>query len=129
MKKSIITLGLVLACFATNAVSATASDQLSIGNKIIYPGDNSPLCRAISKGDIEVVKKFVEYGADVNQSYNGMTPLMVAARYNNVEMVKYLLSKGATITAKNEQGMTALKYAEASKANEAASYLREQLKK
>ncbi|MBF0693704.1 MAG: ankyrin repeat domain-containing protein [Flavobacterium sp.] len=129
MKKSIITLGLLLACFANQSNAATTTtDFRSSVNQLIIAG-NSPLCRAISKGDIETVKKFVEYGADVNESYNGMTPLMVAARHNNVELLEYLLSKGAVIHKKNDQGLTALKYAEASNAREAVAFLKERQKK
>jgi ankyrin repeat protein len=129
MKKSIITLGLILASFATSTFAATTNSPSVVSSASAKPFNNSPLCRAISKGDVATVKKFIEYGADVNETSNGMTPLMVAARYNNVEVMEYLMSKGASMQTKNEQGMTALKYAEASKANEAAAFLREKMKK
>jgi len=47
--------------------------------------------------DPEKVKLLVERGADVNtRAATGVTPLMVAARYNgNVEVVRLLLKKGA----------------------------------
>ena len=47
-----------------------------------------------------------------------MTPLMFAARQNKVEIVKLLLSKSAKLKTKSDQGMTALDYAERSKATE-----------
>ena len=61
---------------------------------------------------------------DVNEASNGMTPLMVAARFNKVEIITLLISKGARVGDKDEKGFTALKYAELSKANEAISALK-----
>lgn len=124
MKKPIIYLGLALLAI-TNV--ALASNYKSIENsKIIvaHPGV-TPLIVAISKGDIEIVKKFIEYGADVNERSNGMTPLMIAARYNKVEILKILISKGARLNEKDENGYTALKYAELSNATEAIDILKQ----
>ena len=86
---------------------------------------NSPLCTAIYKGDLNTVKKFIEYGADVNEESNGMTPLMFAARYNKVETIKYLLEKGAKKDVKDERGYTALKYAEFSNSTDAIAILKQ----
>lgn len=84
-----------------------------------------PLCVAISKSDNQTAKKIIEYGADVNQRFNGMTPLMYAARYNNVEMIKMLIEKGADLSEKDSRGNTAIKYAELSNAKEATAFLKE----
>ena len=113
MKKSIIYLGLALA-LSFNAVAANNGTLRSY----------DPLCIAISKNDNATAIKIIEYGADVNERFNGMTPLMYAARYNNVEMIKMLLEKGADSSIKDSRGNTALKHAEASKANEALAYLK-----
>ena len=122
MKKTLVCLGMMFASF-TNAALA-ASDSLITDQITIATSGVTPLCTAISKGEIEIVKKFVEYGADVNERSNGMTPLMVAARYNQVEIMEYLISKGADMSAKSENGFTALKYAELSNAQDAVSYLK-----
>lgn len=74
---------------------------------------------AICQGDIETVKKFIVYGADINKILDGMSPLMVAARYNKVEIIKLLISGGAVLSIENERGYTALKYAEVSKVKDA----------
>lgn len=119
MKKSIVYLSLALALSA----NAFASD---------FKSNNyapNPLCIAISKGDSETAKKIVEYGGDVNQTYNGLTPLMIAARYNNVEMINLLIAKGANVATKDEKGNTALRYAELSNAKEAVEILKVALKK
>ena len=125
MKKSIVYLGVALLAF-TNVTLASNFNSLS-GSKstvsVFYGA--TPLGIAISKGDIEVVKKFIEYGVDVNQKSNGMSPLMIAARYNKVEIIKILLSTGANLDAKDEKGYTALKHAELSHANEAIQFLKQ----
>jgi ankyrin repeat protein len=125
MKKSIIYLGVAL-------ISATCT--LSASNLYSFPNTlhevnssetASPLCIAICRGDVNIVKKFIEYGTDVNEVSNGMTPLMVASRYNKTEIIKLLLSKGAILNAKDENGFTALKYAELSNAHEAVEFLKQ----
>lgn len=123
MKKSIIILGLALVAF-TNVAGATTFSA-STTSKEILNFQNTPLCAAIMKGDLETVKKFVEYGTDVNEKSNGLTPLMFAARYNKVEILKYLMEKGADKQIKDEKGNTALKYAEFSKCQEAVNYLKQ----
>lgn len=126
MKKSIVYLSLALIAFAN--VSFAANPNFLIVSKSLvsfYKGIATPLSVAISKGDIETVKKFVEYGADVNELSNGMTPLMIAARYNRVEIIKLLLANGAKLNTKDEKGFTALKYAELSSANEAIQFLKQ----
>ncbi|WP_281637269.1 ankyrin repeat domain-containing protein [Flavobacterium marginilacus] len=124
MKKSIVYLGVALIT-ATGVLSA--SNQYSFSNglhKTEYTETVSPLSIAICKGDLNSVKKFIEYGTDINEVSNGMTPLMVAARYNKTEIIKFLLSKGAVSTAKDKNGFTALKFAELSNAHEAAELLK-----
>jgi ankyrin repeat protein len=125
MKKSIVYLGVALVAFV-NVSLASNSVQNSFNNdKIVVSTFNtSALNTAIRKGDIETVKKFIEYGEDVNKMSNELTPLMTAARYNQAEIIKVLLSNGADIDAKNEKGFTALKYAELSNAKDAVALLK-----
>ena len=123
MKKSIIILGLALVAFTDVAVASTVS-SISISKEIVNY-NNTPLCNAIIKGDLATVKKFVDYGSDVNEMSNGLTPLMLAARYNKVDILKYLVEKGADKQIKDERGNTALKYAENSKSKEAVDYLKQ----
>lgn len=123
MKKSIIFLGLALVAFANvtfaNTV-ATAAVQLEL---VTY--DTTPLCTAIVKGDLVTVKKFLEYGSDVNETSNGVTPLMLAARYNRVDIIVILLEKGAKVGTKDNRGYTALQYAEFSKSQDAIEVLKQ----
>lgn len=124
MKNLIIYLGITLMAFTSVSL---ASNTNVIGNQKklnIFSETPSTLAVAISKGEIETVKQFIESGTKVNKKLNGLTPLMYAARYNKVEIIKYLLEKGADRDIKDSQGFTALKYAELSNAYEAIAVLK-----
>ena len=126
MKKSIVYLGIALLGFGTLANGANNGNLTASKTEVsVYAKYYAtPLCVAISKGEIDVVKKFIEYGADINETTNGLTPLMYAARYNQVEIIKLLLEKGANLKVKDERGFTALNHAENSKATEAVELLK-----
>ena len=123
MKKTIIIFGLALVTFTNVATASTVSAASS--SSVVLNYGNSPLCNAILRGDMATVKKFIEYGTDVNEMSNGLTPLMFAARYNKLEILKYLIEKGADKQIKDERGNTALKYAENSKSLEAIEFLKQ----
>lgn len=57
----------------------------------------SPLHIAITKGEKKLIKKALELGADINQkNADGLTPLHLAAmKATNVEILEFLISKGA----------------------------------
>ncbi len=124
MKKSIVYLGVALVAFSSVSLASNVNSFSKVSQGVEFSESVTPLGFAISKGDLETVKKFIEYGADINELSNGMTPLMIAARYNKVEIIKYLLSKGANVNKKDENGFTALKHAELSNANEAIQLLK-----
>ena len=70
------------------------------------------LAYAASLGDLEMVKLFMEKGADVNaKNSDGGTVLMFAARGGNLEVVKLLLEKGLDVNAKDKGGRTVLMFA------------------
>ena len=123
MKKTVIVLGTALALFAN---FATASNlKLENKNQIEISFDlSSPLHLAVCNGDLETVKKSIEYGADVNKIVRNMTPLMLAARYNHVEIVKILLANGAKPSIENAHGLRALDYARYAKSTESAEILK-----
>lgn len=122
MKKAIITFSLALVAFTNVALASNVVTTSKSGLATEYK-DATPLAVAIVKGDLETVKKFIEYGADINQKSNGMTPLMIAARYNQVDILKLLLDKGANFKITDDKGLTALKYAQLSNATQAAAML------
>lgn len=131
MKKSIIYLSFVLtALFSNAAIAGTGtptSPEAKSSVRVLgisgVSGKASPLAVAIAKGDVETVKKFVSYGIDINEKSNNMTPLMLAARYNKVEIINLLLENGANVKTTNSKGFTALKYAQLSNAAEAVTVL------
>ncbi|MBW1654346.1 ankyrin repeat domain-containing protein [Flavobacterium quisquiliarum] len=125
MKKSVIYLGVALLAFANVSVASNGNVETRNNVEVAAFG-KTPLTVAVGKGDIEIVRKFIEYGADVNQkSEDDMTPLMIAARYNRVEIMKLLIANGARTYEKNEKGYTALKYAQLSNATEAIAILKD----
>lgn len=127
MKKAIIYLGLALLAFTNVTVASEATVVSKFGLVKKDYGNNTPLAIAIMKGDTETVKKFIEYGANVNEKSNDMTPLMIAARYNRVDIIKLLLENGASLKTVNEKGLTALKYAQISNASDAEAAIKEAL--
>jgi ankyrin repeat protein len=63
---------------------------------------------AIRNGDMEEVKRLVADGAALNETRRQRTPLMIAARTSNAEIVSLLLEKGAELEAQDRQGNTPL---------------------
>ena len=124
MKNSIVYLGVALVAFA-NVSMASNQTSLVKPQMEITKIFSSPLNVAVSKGDLAFVKKLIEYGADVNEMSEDLSPLMTAARYNKAEIMKVLIANGARINEKNEKGYTALKYAELSNATDAIAILKE----
>ncbi|MDQ6473070.1 ankyrin repeat domain-containing protein [Flavobacterium sp. LHD-80] len=122
MKKAIIILGTIL--IFGNGLNASTLKLSIEKQKEFSSTTKSPLHLAISKGDIESVRRFIQYGADLNKVANDMTPLMIAARFNEFEIIKMLLKNGANPSNKNEKGFTALNYAEYAKATESIVILK-----
>ncbi|WP_082422628.1 ankyrin repeat domain-containing protein [Aquimarina longa] len=117
-----MTIGLVMASDPVKELNTYTVEKTEITNV-------SPFCISIAKGDYEMVKKMVELGTEVNESSEGMTPLMYAARYNRIEIIKLLVANGAKINKKNGKGFNALKYADMSGAKDAKALLLELKKK
>lgn len=128
MKKTIIISALAL-CFSVVTLHAETSIKNPSNYQSTFKVKVSPFCVSIAKGDFETVKKLVELGTDVNQKSEGMTPVMYAAKYNRTDILKLLIANGADLKAKSDKGMTALKYAELHKANDAKAILEEAMKK
>jgi len=125
MQKSFIISALAL-CVSLTTVSAHNFKTETVSSETLeVTFKSNSFCVAIAKGDLDTVKKLVAYGEDVNQLSLGMTPLMYAAKYNRVEIAKYLISKGAKVDAKSDKGLTAIKYAEATGATAVVAYLEE----
>ena len=95
-------------------------------------GDNPPLFQVIGRSYkpsncpvVEPVKFAIELGANVNyQIGNGDTPLMIAAEVGNIEVAKYLISKGAKKDLKNKKGLKAVDIAKKMKFDDLVSILK-----
>ena len=88
------------------------------------------LANSATKGDLAKIKQLVEQqGVDVNTKitvgrYKGLTALMGASVDGHLEIVKYLISTGADVNAKNDDGWTALIFASTTKGHlEIVKYL------
>src|SRR5262245_46224024 len=67
------------------------------------------LVTAIRNGDVRVVRKLLDNGADVNaRDAEGNTPLILASFYASPECLELLIEKGADVNAANKAGATPL---------------------
>lgn len=120
MKKTIILFSLAFLAFGNVSNATNVNSNFVISENY----NNTPLCTAIVRGDLATVLKFIEYGVDINETSNGMTPIMFAARYNKVDILKALVARGAKTDEKDSKGLTALKHAELSNAKDAVEFLK-----
>ena len=81
---------------------------------------------AITKGNIEAVKKHIAAGTDVNAKLrrSGETPLFFAAFNGYKEIAELLIAEGADVNAKDFENKTPLDEAINFKHNEIAELLR-----
>lgn len=84
----------------------------------------TPLHYAASAGQIDVMRLLLENHAYIDaESPNGSTPLMMASMYGTQAAVQLLLEEGADPLLKNQQGLTALQFAESANRPNAATML------
>src|SRR6266850_7504795 len=68
------------------------------------------LMNACIASDLARISRLVKQGADINDTWQGVTPLMRASQDGNLAVVQHLLSLGAD-PKKSVSGATALNYA------------------
>jgi ankyrin repeat protein len=90
------------------------------------------LLLAMEKQRFDLAKQFIEAGIGVNYQYpltkmyaDGMTPLLYASKWNNIELVRLLVERGANINARAKDGNTALSIASANGNIQIYNYLME----
>jgi uncharacterized protein len=114
INKSVVIVLCVVGALVTVGVGAAAYYYYGI---ISGPVE---LCKAAGKGDLAKVRTLIERGVDVNSrpvlgKDNGVeisgTPLLAATAEDKIEVVKYLLDKGANVNIPNGNGDTALIFA------------------
>ncbi len=131
MKKTILIIGLVLfggTVFANATLESIVPEVIRTSN-IINAFEINSFCKAIVKGDYDLVKKMIALGEDVNQKSLGKTPAHYAARYNKPEILELLIANGANLKKRCDQGYTVKKYAEISEAKEALRIINAAMKK
>ena len=85
---------------------AEASKDESAADQIVK---NNMLRNAALLGEVEKAARYLKDGADINTNYpGGNTPLMFAAQRGHLEMVKFLIGKGADPTKTNRFGKMAI---------------------
>ena len=67
--------------------------------------EDGVLTAAIDKNDIEIVRLFLDKGANPdNRAWSGLTPLQSAAQHNHVDLMRVLLEKGADVNKRGFGG-------------------------
>jgi len=76
--------------------------------RAVAPNGKSALMVASKQGELALVKRMVELGANVNElTQTGGTPLMFAVLGNHVTLARWLHKSGANINAKGSNGWSA----------------------
>jgi len=98
----------------------TVQQLIARGADVNKPGW-APLHYAATRGHVDVMVLLLDKSAYIDAaSPNGTTPLMMAAYYATPSAVKLLLEAGADPLLKNQQGLTAIDFAQ--RANRADSW-------
>lgn len=101
---------LMIAAFKNNKPAVEA--LLAKGAEVNQPGW-AALHYAAAAGNNEIVQLLLDKSAYIDaESLNKTTPIMMAARGGHIQTVKLLLDEGADATLKNDQGMTAIDFAD-----------------
>ena len=80
---------------------------------------------AIKYHRLDVLKFCKEQGIDIihSQRKSGLTPLMLATCFNDVEIMQYLIENGANVNQRDNFGMNALDYAKKLRQKSAIEFL------
>ncbi|MDR1802322.1 MAG: ankyrin repeat domain-containing protein [Treponema sp.] len=103
-----VTLLILTACGSSPSPSPSSSSQSPD-----TPSADQRLLDAARDGNLGGARSALDAGANVNARDSYLqTPLMMASVSGNLEVVKYLVERGADITLRDENGDTALDYSE-----------------
>jgi ankyrin repeat protein len=111
---------------------AAQSGQVDLVKRLIGRGAEinkagwAALHYAAATGQLAVIELLLEHHAYIDAaSENGTTPLMVAARENQVQAARLLVERGADPSLRNEAGLGATEYLVRVGATEDANWMRE----
>ena len=71
------------------------------------------LWRAVEDGDVAHVRMLLQRSVDVEEKFNGWSPLMKAAEEGHVQIIRELLNKRADVNVTNRKGRGPLSFAAA----------------
>ena len=115
---------------------AALKGQTNLAEKLIAKNADinktgwTPLHYAASSGQVALITLLLENSAYIDaESPNGTTPLMMAARYGSAASVKLLLDHDADPKLRNQQGLTALDFAQQGKRLDAVDAIALHMKK
>ena len=75
----------------------------------IYAQNEAELWEAIARGDLNTLQRALESGLDPDvREPNGATPLIVAAMFGHLDLVRLLVENNAALDVQNNDGTTAL---------------------
>ena len=96
----------------TKPVEPVAENTKLEPTKPEHPQANRALIEATATGNVEVVKKAIADGADVNvKAVGGGTLLFIAAHEGHREVAELLIAEGADVNETNGSGEAPLDYA------------------
>ena len=73
--------------------------------------------------DVIELAKSLGIDITISKRKSGLTPLMLAASFNDIEMMQFLIENGATLDNRDKFGMNALDYAKKMGQTKAAKFL------
>lgn len=81
-----------------DAIDLVLSSGLDIGINVTDLGGHTALTRACMNGYLDVVKRLVDLGADINhRTRNDMTPIMHAIQNGHADIALYLAEQGCDL--------------------------------
>lgn len=83
----------------------------------------SPLGIAVMQKHLEIATLLIMSGADLEVGCNGITPLIIATRGDDMDMISLIYTKGAKVNTVDLDGKTSLHHAVKSHSHQALDYL------
>ena len=124
MKKVVFALSAFALTVAGTLEAAESVEEPVVLESSVVTEKLSPLCKAVVKGDVELVKKYIAQGVDVNLKSNGKAPAHYAARYNKAEILHILLESGADLNMRCDGGLSVKRHAQLSNAKSALAVIK-----
>ncbi|QEN07488.1 ankyrin repeat domain-containing protein [Oceanispirochaeta crateris] len=82
-------------------------------NQVSKDRNNTPLMDAASEGHVELVRFFIDNGAELEiKSKSGQTALVLASGNGQIDCAEILINAGANCDEKDSMGLSARKYAQ-----------------